>query len=134
MRPEVSVKSSHLIRVFQDVSRIQAISMSTSTSASISVGDNPGRASGTRSSQDGLPDAYELVVTTTSNVLVWTNNKVTSLFTSGTGGIVAAKRISSNMLAVADSSVVVLHNIKKGKRKSYHLKDSQVRHAARRLH
>ena len=54
---------------------------------------------------------------------------MTELFHSGSGGIVAAKKLSGDddgSLAIADSQVVILHDIKKGMQKSYRLKGSEV--------
>ena len=54
---------------------------------------------------------------------------MTEIFRSGSEGIVAAKKAhnGSSLLAVADSQVVVLHDIEKGMQKSYKLKGSDVR-------
>ena len=50
------------------------------------------------------------------------------IFRSGSGGIVAAKKTAdgAGLLAVADSEVVLLHDIKKGMQKSYRLKGTDV--------
>ena len=75
-----------------------------------------------------FPLSYHLIVTTTRSVYAWDMNGVTELFRSGSEGIVAAKKLSglSEMLAVADSQVVVLHDINKGMQRSYRLKGSEV--------
>ncbi len=75
-----------------------------------------------------FPSSYRLIVTTTRGVYAWDMDGVTELFRSGSEGIVAAKKLSGTgeMLAVADSQVVVLHDIKKGMQKSYRLKGSEV--------
>ena len=77
---------------------------------------------------DGFPPYHQLVVTTTQGVYAWETDVVTELFHSGSRGIVAAKRLAStsNMLAVADNQVVILHDVKKGKQKSYRLRGSEV--------
>ena len=53
---------------------------------------------------------------------------VVELFRSGSEGIVAARKLDGNSgtLAVADSHVVVLHDIHKGMQRSYRLKGSEV--------
>ena len=75
-----------------------------------------------------FPSAYRLIVTTTRGVYAWDVNGVIELFHSGSEGIVAARKLSGpgEMLAVADSQVVVLHDINKGMQKSYRLKGSEV--------
>lgn len=75
-----------------------------------------------------FPPEHRLIITTTKGVYTWDAQGVTQIFRSGSEGIVAATRVtsSSEMLAVADSQVVVLHEIGGGK-KSYRLKGSEVR-------
>jgi len=75
-----------------------------------------------------FPPQNSLVITTTTGVYVWDVYGVTEIFRSGSEGIVAAKKLTScnGMLAVADSQVVVLHEIQGGTQKSYRLKGSQV--------
>lgn len=75
------------------------------------------------------PKSHHLIITTTKAVLAWTSAGTAKLFRSASGGIVAAKRApdGSGILAVADSQVVVLHDIKKGmRRRSYKLRGSEV--------
>lgn len=75
-----------------------------------------------------FPPQNKLIITTTKGVYAWDVYGVTEVFRSGSEGIVAAKTITSNngMLAVADSQVVVLHEVKEGMQRSYRLKGSQV--------
>ncbi len=75
-----------------------------------------------------FPKSHHLIVTTTKGVYSWSRNGITELFRSGSEGIVAAKRAGdgSGVLAVADSQVVILHDVKRGMDKSYRLKGSDV--------
>ena len=75
-----------------------------------------------------FPPLYRLIVTTTRGVYAWDMDGVIELFRSGSEGIVAAKKLSGHgeMLAVADSQVVILHDINKGMQRSYRLKGSEV--------
>lgn len=76
-----------------------------------------------------FPPQHKLIITTTKGVYTWDIYGITEIFRSGSEGIVAAKKLMSGdeMLAVADSQVVVLHEIKGGTQKSYRLKGSEVR-------
>ncbi len=76
-----------------------------------------------------FPPQNRLIITTTRGVYAWDVYGVTELFRSGSEGIVAAKTITSDngILAIADSQVVVLHEVKGGMQRSYRLKGSQVR-------
>lgn len=78
--------------------------------------------------EDALPALYKLIVTTTSGVYTWDRSGISQIFRSGSEGIVAAKKLDDNsdMLAVADSHVVILHDIEKGNQRSYRLKGSEV--------
>jgi ABC-type uncharacterized transport system permease subunit len=75
-----------------------------------------------------FPPQYHLIVTTTRGVYIWDAHGVTEIFRSGSEGIVAAKRVTNGteMLAVADSQVVVLHEFNGGLQRSYRLKGSEV--------
>ena len=75
-----------------------------------------------------FPPQHRLVITTTKGVYIWDVYGVTEIFRSGSEGIVAAKRVASGgeMLAVADSEVVILHEFNGGLQKSYRLKGSEV--------
>ncbi len=76
-----------------------------------------------------FPPQNKLIITTTKGVYAWDVYGVTEIFRSGSEGIVAAKTITSDngMIAVADSQVVVLHEVTEGMQRSYRLKGSQVR-------
>lgn len=76
-----------------------------------------------------FPSSHHLIVTTAKSVFTLGSHGVTEIFRSGSKGIVAAKRASngSDLLAVADSQVVVLHDINRGMQKSYRLRGSDVR-------
>ncbi|KAI9825816.1 MAG: hypothetical protein M1832_000756 [Thelocarpon impressellum] len=71
-----------------------------------------------------FPTSHHLIVTTPKQVYAWGANGISGIFQSGSGGIAAAKRSrdGSGMLAVADSEVVVLHDITKKVERSYRLK------------
>ena len=80
------------------------------------------------SSDSFFPRSHELIITTTDRVYSWTRNCVTDIFSSGSGGIVAAKKTRNGreLLAVADSQILVLHDIKQGMKQSYRLKGTEV--------
>jgi hypothetical protein len=75
-----------------------------------------------------FPPSHHLIVTTRRNVCSWNARGLTDIFHSGSEGIVAAKKATdgSGMLAVADSQVVVLHDVGRGMEKSYRLKGGDV--------
>ena len=75
-----------------------------------------------------FPPSNRLIITTTKGVYIWDVYGISEIFRSGSEGIVAAKKIASGreMLAVADSQVVVLHDISGGTQRSYRLKGSEV--------
>ena len=75
-----------------------------------------------------FPPANRLIITTQKGVYNWDVYGITEIFRSGSEGIVAAKKIviGNEMLAVADSQVVVLHDISGGLQRSYRLKGSEV--------
>lgn len=75
-----------------------------------------------------FPQCYNLIVTTKKAVFAWSSNGITKIFHSGSEGIVAARKASDSggLLAVADSQVVVLHDIRKGMQNSYRLRGSDV--------
>ena len=73
-----------------------------------------------------FPRDHYLLVTTSVGVYSWGFDGVTLLFRSSSGGIVAARK-ASNMLAIADGQVVILHDLDKGlQKRSYKLKGSDV--------
>lgn len=69
-----------------------------------------------------------LIITTKKGVYIWDAYGIAEIFRSGSEGIAAAKKIviGNEMLAVADSQVVVLHDISGGLQRSYRLKGSDV--------
>lgn len=76
-----------------------------------------------------IPHSHHLIVTTKRGVYSWGSAEVRQLFQSTSEGIVAAKKTSDgkNLLAVADSQIVVLQDLKKGNRiQSYSLKGTDV--------
>lgn len=75
-----------------------------------------------------LPLSNRLIITTKKGVYIWDAYGIAEIFRSGSEGIAAAKKIviGSEMLAVADSQVVVLHDINGGLQRSYRLKGSDV--------
>lgn len=76
-----------------------------------------------------FPPRNRLIITTSQGVYVWDVYGIAEIFRSGSEGIVAAKTLTSDngMLAIADSQVVVLHEVKGDTQRSYRLKGSQVR-------
>ncbi|KAL9614519.1 MAG: hypothetical protein Q9167_000969 [Letrouitia subvulpina] len=78
-----------------------------------------------------IPPHHHLLVTTPKGVYTWDSHGATEVFRSDSQGVVAAKQAKngSGLLAVADSHIVVLYDVKKGMNNSYRLKDSngQVR-------
>ncbi|KZF24213.1 hypothetical protein L228DRAFT_259463 [Xylona heveae TC161] len=91
----------------------------------------PGSPSALPPISDIFPHTHHLVITTPKHVYSWTTDGVTHLFTSGSEGIVAAKKAKdgSGILAIADSQVVVLHDTRRKMDESYRLKgaEGQVR-------
>ena len=75
-----------------------------------------------------IPDSHYLLVTTANGVYSWSSKGVAEIFRSGSGGIVAARQTAGtgDILAVADSQVVLLHDLKKGMQNSYRLKATDV--------
>lgn len=76
-----------------------------------------------------FPSSHQLIITTPRSVFIWSKNGILPVFQSGTGGIVAARKTAKGgeLLAVADSQVVLLHDMKRGNKRSYRLKGSDVR-------
>lgn len=81
-----------------------------------------------------FPPSLQAIVTTARGVYSWSRDGAKEIFHSGSGGIVAAKKTcgAGGLLAVADSQVVVLHDVKKGMQQSYRLKGTEVRKPSRR--
>jgi hypothetical protein len=75
-----------------------------------------------------FPSTYHLNVVTKKNVLSLDRNGMRRIYTSGSGGIMAAKEApdGSGTLAIADSFIVLLHRIEKGLDASHKLKSTQV--------
>jgi hypothetical protein len=78
--------------------------------------------------QLAFPPSHHLIITTNKNIYSWDSRGLSGLFRSGSEGIVAAKKAKdgSGILAVADSQVVVLHDVKRGMERSYRLKGADV--------
>ena len=73
-----------------------------------------------------FPSGYYLAATTTAGVYSWDGTGIKSLFRSDSRGIIASRK-ASNILAVADGRVVILHDVDKGlPRRSYRLKARDV--------
>jgi hypothetical protein len=74
--------------------------------------------------------SHDLIVTTTKGVYVWNGVGTVELFSSGSSGIVTATKvqIEKDLLAVADSQVVILHDLEQGMQQTYKLRrEDQVR-------
>lgn len=71
-----------------------------------------------------MPSTHHLVVTTTKGVYTWNAHGIAVLFTSPSVGIVAAKKIqgTKDLLAVADSQLVILHDYYEGNQRIYRLR------------
>jgi len=76
-----------------------------------------------------FPSDHHLVITTEQHVLSFDHRGLHKIFKSGSSGILASKEAvdGSGTLAIADSQVVVLHQVEKGMEKSYRLKGTEVR-------
>ncbi|KAL8688453.1 MAG: hypothetical protein Q9218_005644 [Villophora microphyllina] len=76
-----------------------------------------------------FPSDQHLIVTTARGVYTCGSHGITEIFRSGSNGIVAAKRASngSGILAVADDQVVILHDVRRGMRRSYRLRSADGR-------
>lgn len=69
---------------------------------------------------------WKLFLTTANKVCVWDNSFCSTVFTSGSEGILAAKRSKDGaILAVADAQIVVLHKVDQGQHQSYRLKGAE---------
>ena len=75
-----------------------------------------------------FPPQTRLIVTTTNGIYEWDGVTSTEIFRSDSEGILAAKKLTGerDMLAIADSQVVVLHDVKGKTQRSYRLKGSEV--------
>ena len=83
---------------------------------------------GSSQASSTFPRSHHLIITTAKGVFAWGSHGVKEIFRSGSEGIVAAKKAidGSGLLAIADSQVVVLHDVNKGMQRSYRLKGSDV--------
>ncbi|KAJ9660010.1 hypothetical protein H2201_007115 [Coniosporium apollinis] len=75
-----------------------------------------------------FPSSHHLIVTTDEHVLAWDAQGLRSIFSSASGGILAAKEAKdgNGLLAIADSQVVLLHDINRGKERSYRLRSTDA--------
>lgn len=76
-----------------------------------------------------FPDSHRLIITTPGSIFVWSRDGISPVFQSATKGIVTARKTAKGgeLLAVADSQVVLLHDTKRGNERTYRLKGSDVR-------
>lgn len=75
-----------------------------------------------------FPNSYHLLIVTHSSVLAWNQAGLTPIFSSGpAGGILAAKKAANDtgLLAIADSQVVILHDIQRGRDKNYRFRGTE---------
>ena len=82
-----------------------------------------------RPSSTSIPSSQDLIVTTTKGVYAWDCNGAVEMFSSRSEGIVTAKRVQAGkeMLAVADSQLVILHDCERGTQRTYRLRrENQV--------
>ena len=75
-----------------------------------------------------FPPAHHLVVVTEQNVLTWDTTGVRRTFSSSSNGILAAKEAhhGSGTLAIADSQVVLLHQVERGNGKKLQVERKQT--------
>lgn len=83
-----------------------------------------------------LPINSHLIITTSGGIFSWDRDGVKKLFSSSKKGILAAReaRDGSQVLAVADEHVVVLHDCKRGREESWGLSGSEVYHLSSIYH
>ncbi|KAG9692034.1 WD40 repeat-like protein, partial [Aureobasidium melanogenum] len=74
-----------------------------------------------------LPKNSHLIITTSGGIFSWDRDGVKQLFSSSKKGILAAREAKdgSQVLAVADEHVVVLHDCKRGREESWGLSGSE---------
>lgn len=66
---------------------------------------------------------WKLFLTTANQVCIWDNSFCTTVFTSDSEGILAARRSKDgSFLAVADAQTIILHKVDQGQYQSYRLK------------
>ena len=66
-------------------------------------------------------NGYHLLIVTHSSILAWYQAGLTPIFSSGSaGGILTAKKAANDneLLAIADSQVVILHDVQRGRYKN----------------
>lgn len=78
-----------------------------------------------------FPQSHQLIITSHGNILSWDTNGIHELFRANSGGIVAAKRADredGRFMAVADTEVIILHDIRDSmdENRSYRLKQAQA--------
>ena len=79
-----------------------------------------------------LPLSHHLVITTPAGVYTWSSKGVKQIFKSGSEGLVAANTTNGRILAIADSTLVFLHDVTKGQQQqNYRLKSKQVSYPTR---
>jgi hypothetical protein len=81
--------------------------------------------------QFAFPSDHHLIITTEQHVISYDRNGLNRIFKSGSSGILAAKQTKdgSGTLAIADSQVVLLHQVERGMERSYRLKGTDVSHS-----
>ncbi|KAI4850422.1 WD40 repeat-like protein [Aureobasidium sp. EXF-8845] len=74
-----------------------------------------------------LPSNSHLIITTSGGIFSWDQNGIKKLFSSSKKGILAAREAKdgSQVLAVADEHVVVLHDCKRGREESWGLSGNE---------
>lgn len=79
-----------------------------------------------------LPPNIHLIITTSGGIFSWDQDGVKKPFSSSRKGILAAKEAKdgSQVLAVADEHVIVLHDCKRGREESWGLRGNEVRYSA----
>lgn len=77
-----------------------------------------------------MPSSHHLVVTTSKGVYSWNREGIVEVFSSRSEGIVAARKVQTtkDLLAVADSQLVILHDYNRDMQQTYQLRrEDQVR-------
>ncbi|OCL01606.1 hypothetical protein AOQ84DRAFT_393547, partial [Glonium stellatum] len=75
-----------------------------------------------------ISNGYHLLIVTHSGILAWNQTSLTRIFSSGSsGGILAAKKAANEtgLLAIADSQVIILHDVQRGRDKNYCFKGAE---------
>jgi hypothetical protein len=111
-----AIKTAYLTHINGDTAMPRAVKQPASTPTSV------------REQAFEFPDNSHLVVTTSAGIFSWDRSGVKKLFNSSKKGILAAREAKdgSQMLAVADEHVVVLHDCKRGREESWGLNGSEV--------